>query len=88
MTQKNLRRCISCGEIKPREDMIRIMKEHSTNVIFTNPNSKTFGRSVYLCYNLSCIEQAFKKNRLNKVLKTNSNLEKTDLIKLLQDRKG
>ena len=80
MTQKNLRKCISCGEIKPREDMIRIMKEHSTNVIFTNPNSKTFGRSVYLCYNQSCIEQAIKKNRINKVLKTNIDIDLKGLL--------
>ena len=35
-----------------------------------NPNSKTFGRSAYLCYNKNCIEDAFKKNKLGKILKT------------------
>ena len=64
--------------------MIRIMKEHTAQNVVINPNSKTFGRSAYLCYNLSCIEQAFKKNRLNKILKTTSEIEKADLIKLLK----
>ena len=64
--------------------MIKITKEHSSGEIVLEPNSKTFGRSAYLCYNLSCIENAFKKNRLNKILKTNSSLEKADLIRLLQ----
>ena len=65
--------------------MIKITKEFSSGEVVLNPNSKTFGRSAYLCYNLSCIENAFKKNRLNKVLKTNFNLGKDDIIRLLQD---
>ena len=75
MTEKNLRKCIACGELKPREDMIKITKEHSTENVVVNPNSKTFGRSAYLCYNQSCIEKALKKNKLNRVLKTNKTLE-------------
>ena len=82
---QKLRKCIACGEFKPREDMIKITKEYSTNELVVNPNSKTFGRSAYLCYNQDCIEQAFKKSRLNKVLKTNCILEKTELLKLLQE---
>ena len=82
---KNLRKCVGCGELKPREDMIKITKEHSTSEVVLNPNSKTFGRSAYLCYNQDCIEQAFKKSRLNKVLKTNCILEKTELLRLLQE---
>ena len=80
-----MRKCIACGEFKPREDMIKITKEYSSGDLVVNPNSKTFGRSAYLCYNQDCIEQAFKKNRLNKVLKTNCILEKTELLKLLQE---
>ena len=55
----------------PRSEMIKITKEYNTGKVVVNPNSKTFGRSAYLCYNQNCIEQALKKNRLNKVLKTN-----------------
>ena len=83
-----LRKCVGCGELKPREDMIKITKEHISEQVFLNPNPKTFGRSVYLCYNQSCIEQAFKKNKLNRVLKTSAHLQKEDLISLLENRKG
>ena len=65
--------------------MIKITKEYSTNELVVNPNSKTFGRSAYLCYNQDCIEQAFKKSRLNKVLKTNCIFEKAELLRLLQE---
>lgn len=61
--------------IKPREDMIKITKEHQSGEIVVNPDSLTFGRSAYLCYNQNCIEKALKKNRLNKVLKTSEDLK-------------
>ena len=61
MTKEHLRKCVSCGKIKPRSEMIKITKEHSTNEVVINPNSVTFGRSAYLCYNQDCIEQALKK---------------------------
>ena len=80
---KNLRKCIGCGELKPRKDMIKITKEYATCEVVLNPNSKTFGRSAYLCYNLSCIETALKKNKINRILKTNSQVERATLIKLL-----
>ena len=71
------RKCVGCGELKPKENLIKITKEHKTGNIVFNPDSKTFGRSAYLCYNQSCIENALKKTRLNKVLKTNINFDRT-----------
>ena len=35
-------------------------------VYFINPDTKIFGRSVYLCYNKMCIEGALKKNKIQK----------------------
>lgn len=64
------RKCIGCGEIKNRDDLIKITKEHATNTLVINGNSKVFGRSAYLCYNNTCIETAFKKNKIQKMLKT------------------
>ena len=52
--------------------------------LVVNPNSKTFGRSAYLCYNQSCIEAALKKSRLNKVLKTGVVVDKDELFAQLQ----
>jgi predicted RNA-binding protein YlxR (DUF448 family) len=45
------------------------MRENPHGKVVVNPDSKKFGRSAYLCYNNECIEAAFKKNRLQKVLK-------------------
>ncbi len=62
------RKCVGCGKIKDRNEMIKITNVHGELVV--NPDSKKFGRSVYLCYNNACIENAFKKNKISKILKT------------------
>lgn len=63
------RRCVSCWQVKNRDDLIKITVDSQSGNVVINPNSVTFGRSVYLCYNKACIEAAFKKNRLEKHLK-------------------
>lgn len=69
MTKEILRKCIGCFQTNNREKMIKITRENCSGKIFINPNSKIFGRSVYLCYNNTCIENSFKKNKLAKFLK-------------------
>ena len=64
-----IRKCIGCFKDHDRGEMMKITRQNQTNEIFINPNSKIFGRSVYLCYNNTCIEQSFKKNKLAKFLK-------------------
>ena len=61
------RKCAGCGQIKNRDELIRITKQN--NIAIINNSNKIFGRSVYLCYNKSCIEAAFKKNKISKILK-------------------
>lgn len=64
------RRCVSCWKIKDRKDLIKITSNSITGEVVINPDTLTFGRSAYLCYNESCIERAFKKDKLSKHLKT------------------
>ena len=56
------RKCVGCGKIKDRQELIKITK--TNDGIFVNPDNKKFGRSAYLCYNNACIEAAFKKNKI------------------------
>lgn len=63
------RKCCGCGKIKDREDLIKITRQKPHGDIVINRSNKIFGRSVYLCYNESCIEAAFKKNKISKILK-------------------
>ena len=64
------RKCVGCGKIKNRDELIKITKENTHGDVIINHSNKIFGRSAYLCYNKSCIETAFKKNKIAKVLKT------------------
>ena len=64
------RRCVSCWQVKNRDDLIKITADSSSENVVVNPDSLIFGRSAYLCYNEVCIEAAFKKNKLAKHLKT------------------
>ena len=64
------RRCIACWQEKDRNDLIKITSDYITKEVIINPNSLTFGRSVYICYNETCIDTAFKKNKIAKHLKT------------------
>lgn len=70
-----LRKCVGCGKLKPRENMLKLTKDFKSGKVVLNPDSLTFGRSAYLCYNQSCIELALKKNKLNRALKTGEDLK-------------
>lgn len=80
MVVENLRKCAGCGELKPRKDMIKITIDFKTGEIVLNPNSKIFGRSVYLCYNQDCIEQSLKKKKINKALKISMSVDLKGLL--------
>ena len=69
------RKCVGCGQLKDSKELIKITKNFLTGKVEINENSKIFGRSAYLCYNKNCIEKAFKKNRLNKALKSSEDLK-------------
>ena len=59
-----LRKCIACGKIIDRTDLIRILYSAHSDEIIINPNSKQFGKSKYLCPNEECLKLALKKKRL------------------------
>lgn len=80
MTKECLRKCVGCNELRPCENLIKITKEHSTGEIYVKPNSKIFGRSAYLCYNQECIEQALKKQKLNRALKISAKIDLKGLL--------
>ena len=78
------RKCAGCNEMKNREEMIKITKNYKDGSIVINPDSVTFGRSVYLCYNQSCINKALKKSKLNRALKTSAAFDKTEIYKMVE----
>ena len=67
------RKCIACNELKTRDTLIKITRNKTTDEIKVNPDSKFFGRSVYICKNQECVNNAFKKGKLFKILKIKDN---------------
>jgi predicted RNA-binding protein YlxR (DUF448 family) len=63
------RKCAGCGGLKNKTELIKITRRHDTGEALIARDTKTFGRSVYLCYNTECVEAAFKKNKLQKALR-------------------
>jgi len=69
MTKLHTRKCVGCGAVKERSDMIKLTADYLTKEIYINPNSKIYGRSAYICCNRNCAAAAFKKDRISKSLR-------------------
>lgn len=63
------RKCIVCGENKEKKDLIRIVKNKKEGILL-DPSGKKNGRGAYICKDGDCIDEAFKKRKLEKVFKT------------------
>ena len=59
------RTCIGCNEIKPKKELIRIVKNKEGN-IFVDKTGKANGRGAYLCDDIECLEKAIKTKKLER----------------------
>ena len=75
------RMCISCKEMKPKSEMLRVvlMPDHSTYQV--DESGKINGRGAYICNNDTCIQRAIKSKLLNRAFKANIGSEVYDVIK-------
>jgi len=62
-----LRKCIACGEGKPKKELIRVVKTNE-KVVRIDITGKINGRGAYLCTDIKCIELAQKNNKLSRAL--------------------
>ena len=60
-----MRMCIGCGEMKPKRELIRVVKS-GTGEISLDLTGKSPGRGAYLCRSEACLALARKKRRLEK----------------------
>ena len=68
---KDLRRCVSCRKVAPKNEFWRIVRCYpSKEVKIDLGDARLAGRSAYLCPTLECLQMAQKKNRLGRSLKT------------------
>ncbi|HLR80206.1 MAG TPA: YlxR family protein [Bacillota bacterium] len=63
------RKCVVTREMKPKQEMIRIVRNKEGEV-FVDPTGKKNGRGAYLTMDLSVIQQAEETNALSTHLQT------------------
>src|SRR5690625_5516025 len=61
-----LRKCVVMNEMKPKEEMIRVVRNKEGEV-FVDPSGKKNGRGAYLSKDLAVIEKAEKQRTLNQL---------------------
>jgi len=67
MQQKKIpmRMCKGCGEMKPKKELIRVVKSPEGEISL-DPTGKKSGRGVYVCRTLECLKKARKAKRFEK----------------------
>ncbi len=69
MKQKKipLRKCLGCGESKPKKDLVRVVRSAEGEVSLDLTGKKS-GRGAYICHNISCLQKAKKSKRIERAL--------------------
>ena len=82
------RTCLGCKCVKPKKEMIRIVRTPAGEVVVDTTGKKS-GRGAYTCPNLNCLEQAFKGASLDTALEINlsdetKSLLRAELVQIIQ----
>jgi len=59
------RTCIGCREIKPKKELLRIVKSSEQDISIDTTGKKN-GRGAYICKNEKCLDMAIKNKRLSR----------------------
>jgi predicted RNA-binding protein YlxR (DUF448 family) len=60
-----LRRCNGCMEMKPKKELVRVVK-NKEGEIFLDLTGKKEGRGAYICRDLTCLKKAVKARRFER----------------------
>lgn len=63
-----LRQCIGCGEMKSKNEMIRVIKTAEGEILLDATGRKN-GRGAYLCPSMECFKKAVKGRGLERSFK-------------------
>ena len=65
-----MRMCIACREMKPKQEMTRVVK-NADGEIFADPTGKAAGRGAYICSAEICLKKLMDKKLLHKAFAAN-----------------
>lgn len=60
-----MRMCLGCGEMKPKRELIRIVKTPEDEILLDLTEKKS-GRGAYVCRDIECLKKARKARKLEK----------------------
>lgn len=60
-----MRKCTGCGEMKPKKELIRVVRSPEGDVSLDDTGKKP-GRGAYLCPDPACLAKARKGKRLER----------------------
>lgn len=60
-----LRMCSGCGEMKPKRELVRVVKSPEDEVSLDLTGRKN-GRGAYICRSVECLKKARKSRRLER----------------------
>lgn len=63
-----LRKCVGCGEMIAKKDMLRVIKTKE-NEVKLDPTGRENGRGAYLHFSKECFEKAVKSKGLERSFK-------------------
>jgi len=63
------RMCVGCRRMKPKNTLIKIIRDRSDGTVKIDIKQKLFGRGAYMCLNEDCLKTAVKKKGLERVFK-------------------
>ena len=63
-----MRKCVGCGEMKSKKEMIRVLKT-SENKFLLDATGKKNGRGAYVCFSKECLQKAIKNRGLERSFK-------------------
>jgi len=67
--KKPQRMCLGCRQMKPKTELIRIVKSPQGEISADNTGKKP-GRGAYVCNNENCLKRVIKSNALARAFKT------------------
>ena len=60
-----MRMCLGCNEMKPKRDLIRVVKTPEGDVLLDLTGKKS-GRGAYICKSVECMKKAGRSRRFEK----------------------
>lgn len=75
-----MRKCTGCGELKPKKDLVRVIKDGNLEVKM-DLTGKLNGRGAYVCRSMDCINKAIKTKAIERSLQTQISQEVYDKLK-------